>query len=214
MEDGLHPEWLLMYRNGLPFGLIAKLFKAPRSTVHAYLQRQPELHPELAAEHERNRPSDHMQYRSVSQTWLEHVEALKAFIDEHWRIPRNGGPVDRESSLASWLSVQRRKNLDGGLRPEALELLKDIPDWELSARTLKDRQRWNQRLTELQLFLDSVGRWPRYGGYKTEHERILGVWLHGQKQKLTNRLLTHEEIRSLTEAAPGWDGVLRTTARP
>jgi len=209
-----HPEWLLMYRKGLPFGLIAKLCKAPRSTVHAYLQRQSELYPELAEEHERNRPSDRLQHRSVSQSWLGHMEALKAFIDEHGRMPHNGGPADGETALASWLSVQRRKHLEGSLRPEALELLADIPDWNMSARALDDRQRWHQRLAELQLFLDLEGRSPRYRGYKTEHERILGVWLHGQKQKLTNRLLTIEEVRLLTESAPGWDDVLRMTRRP
>ena len=213
-EDELHPEWLLMYRKGLPFGLIATLCKAPRSTVHAYLRRQSQLHRELAEEHERNRPSEGIQYRGVPQSWVEHVETLKAFIDVHGRMPRNGGRPDGETALASWLSAQRRKHLDGGLRPEALELLKAIPDWEVSARALEDRQRWHQRLAELRLFLDSEGRWPRYRGYRSEDERVLGVWLHGQKQKLTNRLLTEEEVRALTDAAPGWDGVLRMTRRP
>jgi hypothetical protein len=46
-EQSLHPEWDLMYRKGLPFGLIAKLCKAPRSTVHLHLQRQAVRYPAL-----------------------------------------------------------------------------------------------------------------------------------------------------------------------
>jgi Helicase associated domain len=212
--ESLHPEWDLMYRKGLPFGLIAKLCKAPRSTVHLHLQRQALLYPQLQAEHERNRAPQVMTHQAVPRIWLEHFEALKAFTEAHGRMPKTRGPEQGENTLAGWLGAQRTEFRKGRIRPEMLELLGTIEAWDVPARTAADRQRWQQRLTDLQVFLDGEHRWPRYRGYRSEEERVLGVWLHIQKQKHRNGDLPDGYAQALTEAAPGWDGNLRHYPAP
>jgi hypothetical protein len=208
-QESLHPEWELMYRKGLPFGLIAKLCKAPRSIVDLYLQRQGFLHPSLQEEHERNRPPRLMTYQPVPKIWLEHFEALRSFAAKHGRMPKKSGPELGENTLAGWLGAQRSEFRLGTIRPEMLELLGTIEAWDVPARTAADRQRWQHRLEDLQVFLEREERWPRYRGYKSEPERVLGVWLHTQKQKHRNGDLPKSYEQALTNATPGWDGNLR-----
>jgi Helicase associated domain len=207
--QSLHPEWDEMYRRGLPFGLIAKLCKAPRNTVDLHLQRQALLYPQLLEEHEHNRPPRLMKYQPVPKAWLERFQALEAFIRDHGRMPMTRGPEPGENALAGWLVAQRSQFRHGRISAEMLELLGTIKAWDVPARTTADRLRWQQRLADLQVFLDRERRWPRSRGYKSDEEHILGVWLHIQKRKHRYGDLPPAYAQALTDAAPGWDGNLR-----
>lgn len=208
-EVALHPDWDLMYRKGLPFGLIAKLCRAPRSTVHLYLERQCLLYPWIEEEHMRNRLPHPEQYKPVSKAWAAHCDAVRTFIEHTGRMPSSKGNLAGERALATWLSQQRTASRDGRLTEAMRDMLGDLGDWETPRRTREDKQRWEQRLTALQQFVGQEHRWPRYKGYKSEEERVLGVWLHAQKQKHSHGGLSPDQIDALTAAAPGWNGVLR-----
>jgi hypothetical protein len=205
----LHPEWTLMFGKGLPGALIARTCTANRATVYLHLQRQREADPRLREEHERNRAPRLHRHRPVSRTWLRHFEALKDFRAAHGRMPRSKGPMPGELTLAEWLSRQRTQFRHGRIRPEVLELLGTVQDWNVPARTTADRQRWERRLQALKDFLAREQRWPRYRGYQSGTEHHLGVWLHVQKQKHRNAELPAGYVEALNKAVPGWDGSLR-----
>ena len=52
--------------------------------------------------------------------------------------------------------------------------------------------------------------WPRYKGFDGEDERVLGVWLHGQRQKRHRNLLSGEEI-GLLDHGSGLDAAAPQT---
>ncbi|WP_442951375.1 helicase associated domain-containing protein [Paenarthrobacter sp. Z7-10] len=89
------------------------------------------------------------------------------------------------------------------------EALDSLGTWRTPQRTIHDGQRWIHRLTELRSFVAQQRRWPRYKNPHTEAERILGVWLHGQKQNHTRNKLSPAQTRLLDERVPGWSGLLR-----
>ena len=130
-----------------------------------HLQRHVEADPQLQVEHERNRPP--RLHRPVSRTWLRHFEAMKDLLAAHGRMPRSKGPIPGEFTLAAWLSQLRTEFRYGRIRPEMLELLGTVQDWNVPARTTADRQRWERRLKALKDFLACEQRWPRYRGYKS-----------------------------------------------
>ncbi|MBG0741825.1 helicase associated domain-containing protein [Paeniglutamicibacter antarcticus] len=204
-----HPEWDLMYRKGLPFGRIAELCHAPKSTVHRHLQVHGRTDPGLRQDHEANRPPLTGPHRRPTDAWTQRFNQLQLFMVTHQRPPATTGQQDTEPSLARWLSQQRSAARHGRLGHAAEEALDSLGNWRTPQRTLHDGQRWIHRLTELRSFIDQERRWPRYKGPRTEEERILGVWLHGQKQKHTRNTLTPAQIWFLDERVPGWSGLLR-----
>lgn len=68
-----------------------------------------------------------------------------------------------------------------------------------------ERKRWQERLVELHDFKVRYGTWPRFRNAVSEAERILGVWLHGQRQKASRDGLSARELQALDAAATGWN---------
>lgn len=60
-------------------------------------------------------------------------------------------------------------------------------------------------MVELQNFKTEHGKWPRFRKADSEAERVLGVWLHAQRQKAQNGQLAENNQRALDTAVPGWN---------
>ncbi|WP_427017892.1 helicase associated domain-containing protein [Pseudarthrobacter sp. P1] len=103
-----------------------------------------------------------------------------------------------------WLIDQRAGLAKGSLTREKIAALDAVGNWRLSARSAADARRWQQRLAELAAFIHASGRWPRWRGYTSEHERILGVWLHAQRQQHRRSKLGSAQVASLDASAPHW----------
>lgn len=110
-----------------------------------------------------------------------------------------------ERSLAQWLSLQRRAYKSGTLREDRQRILAALPGWDRNPRAEMEAERWVARLEELREFCAAEGRWPRYRESADETERVLGGWLHRQRQAFGACLLAPTELRLLDSGVPGWN---------
>lgn len=203
ISGSLHPEWDLMYRQGLTVRQVADLCGAVRGTVDRHIRLQKQRDPSLHADHEKNLPP--VPPRSVTPVWAGNLEAVKQFRDEHGRYPTSKNPDHEARRLARWLTDQRARLKAGRLSAEKQERLAALPDWAASQRPRIDAERWEHRLDELRSFRAEQRRWPRHRNAASEHERVLGVWLHSRRQEAYRNVLPNERREALNEAVPGWN---------
>lgn len=201
--ESRHPEWDLMYCKGLTVGQIATLCGAVRETVGRHLRVQRSLFTDMQLQHEANRPPANP--RPISRSWQANIDSLSAIWKAEGHYPTSNDPNFQRRRLAHWLSVQRRASSNGTLTQAKKAALEVLPRWEENQRLARDRMRWLDRLDGVRAFKTEHKRWPRFRKAESETERILGVWLHGQRQKaLRNGLLSHEH-KSLDAVIPGWN---------
>jgi hypothetical protein len=192
-----------MYRKGLTVGRIAAVCGALPQTVGSHIRAQRAADPDMAAEHVANRPAE--KPRPPGADWRSSLEALAKFRESAGRYPtsHDRDPVNRR--LANWLSIQRSSARAGRLDDERLRLLSVLPKWEVDQRSAEEAARWRLRLEELRAFKASEGRWPQFRRPVGEHERVLGVWLHSQRQAFGDGRLDLDERRLLDETIPEWN---------
>jgi hypothetical protein len=201
--ESRHPEWDLMYRKGLTVGRIAVLCGAVGETVARHIRVQRAKFPEIQAEHVSNRPAD--KRRPARAGWLANVDALSAFRQVHGRYPTTGDADMANRRLAQWLSLQRRAERAGTLPEDRRRALSVLPGWANNQRAAAEAERWLTRLGELQAFRVAEDRWPRFRTPADEAERVLGVWLHGQRQSFGKGRLTRDQERLLNSVVPDWN---------
>lgn len=192
-----------MYRKGLTVGRIAAVCGALPQTVGSHIRIQRAASPDMTAEHLSNRPADTP--KPPSATWRSNLAALAELRKSSGRYPtsHDRDPVNRR--LANWLSIQRRLARAGRLDDERRKLLAVLPGWDADQRSAEQVERWRTRLGELRAFKASQGRWPKYLKQVPEGERVLGVWLHAQRQAFGAGRLDDEQLLQLDSALPGWN---------
>jgi hypothetical protein len=200
--ESRHPEWDLMYRQGLTAGRIAAICGARRQTVARHIQERVNIDP--AIEHERvsNPPAGPF---PPSPVWFSRLEAVRLFKEQHGTFPSSRSQDEAERKLAHWLSEQRRRARAGDLTAAKRAALAAIPGWETPLRQIVDERRWQGLLAELVAYKNEHGRWPSYRGALSEQERVLGVWLHARRQEASQRTLAEERRARLDTAVPGWN---------
>lgn len=194
-------EWVLMYRRGLTSAQIAAICDVQPQKVTRALGWAKRREPGLEEEHLSNAPRRSM----VSQQWAKRCEELTRFVSKNGRMPSARGRSDSESSLGRWLARQRAAAARSNLPEEKRRALAAARNWEDTPRSQKDAQRWEERLAGLAAFVASESRFPSYRRPRSETERILGTWLHGQRQGASNYRLTADQLESLQDRIPGWN---------
>lgn len=201
--ESRHPEWDLMYRKGMTVGRIATVCNVVPQTVSRHIRVQRAQYPDMEVEHLAHRPSK--RHRTTGRSWQPKIDALMAFWDGHQRYPTSGDPDPANRMLANWLSIRRRAARAGDLNEEERQLLAVLPGWEENPRSRSDAERWNRRLEELRVFRASEERWPQFRRPVPESERVLGVWLHAQRQTFGAGQLQTEALSQLDSTVPGWN---------
>lgn len=201
--ESRHPEWDLMYCKGLTVSRIAGLCGAGRQTVGRHLRVQRAKFPDMQAEHEAYRPQ--AKPKPLRPSWLANIKELSALLEAEGRYPTSSDPDPGRRGLGLWLSAQRRAQRDGRLSQAKLDALTALPRWNEDQRLELARKRWQERLAELEEFKTLHSRWPRFRRAGSEAERIVGVWLHGQRQKALNGQLVTADLRALDKTVPGWN---------
>jgi len=195
-----HPEWDMMYAAGLTVREIATWCHQHDNTVRLHLQVREGYWPGFRAAHEEalaargpDRPTTGWRRR--------HSEAA-AFVAEHGRLPDPGTCGER--SLAAWITVQRLAYLRGELGARKIILMGELTGWNLSPHQARLDENWRQRFAELIDFVATNGRVPRWRNHQSEHERVLGVWLHKQHQARSEGTIPRWRHEALDAALPGW----------
>lgn len=202
-------EWVLMYRLGLSRKRIAELVRTQPATVGYHLVIARSQDPGLEAAHLTAGGTN----VSPSRAGLARMEEIISWVTAEGRFPRDRSEDKRERSMARWLSDRRREAADGTLHPAHCDGLAPIPGWDRNPRIVADEARWHDRLAQLADLRAEGSDWPRHRDYDSEREHTLGVWIHGQRQKIRRGELDAEKIRLLDDAVPGWRNG-RTRGRP
>lgn len=190
-----------MYRKGLTVKRIADLCGAVPQTVSRHIRVQRAKYPDMLTEHLSNRPAA---TPPPAKSWLEKADALAAFREAHGRFPTSGDSDLAAKRLAQWLSLQRRAYVAGVLPVDRCQVLDAMPGWDSNQRAVQEAERWASRLEELRMFRAEWGRWPRFRDPVDEAERVLGVWLHAQRQAFGDDRLSVEQVGQLDASVPGW----------
>jgi len=200
-EVSRRPEWDMMYTAGLTVKEIADRCHQNPATVGLHLRVREKYSPGFRAKHDAAlaaRDPD----RPKTQ-WRRRLTEALAFQEAHQRLPRSDGD-ETESSLARWIADQRSAYAKGQMSVAKIILLDPLTDWHLNTHQRDLDEKWRSQLSALKDFVDSTGRLPRYRKYETEHERILGVWLHNQHQRRSENTLQPWRLTALNDALPSW----------
>lgn len=194
-------EWVLMYRKGLTPVRIAEVCDVHPQKVTRALGWAKRMERGLEAEHLSSAPKP----SPVSRRWAQRCEELIHFNAKNGRMPFARGHGDAESSLGRWLAKQRAAAARGDLPEEKRRALSAVEDWEATPRSQQDARRWEERLGGTAAFFAQEGRLPSYRRPGSERERLLGTWLHSQRQQASKNELTADKLRSLQDRVPGWN---------
>lgn len=206
------PEWVQMYRQGVPVSRIAVLAGAAEATVRYHLQIAARAEPSLQGEHARTvqRPA-----KKLDERGLKNVADIVALYRAEGRLPSSKSTSTRERSLESWLAAKRQQSHNGTLSPVYRDGLREIPGWDTPRRQKEQREElWNQRFTEVLAYRAAGNDWPLHKEATSEQERLLGVWLHSQRITYRDGTLRPDREQRLNTELPGWRQGRRPGRRP
>lgn len=196
-----HPEWDLMYSAGLTAREIADHCRGNIATVHRHLKNREKYQPGFKARHDKAAASRHSDKPSTQ--WRKRLACLVDFVEQNGRLPGHKDTPD-EITLYRWLLNQRRSYVNGQMSPGKVFLLDEISGWKTDDRKAVRDQKWMDTLSELSVYLQTFGHLPRYRNYSSTHEQKLGIWLHNQHQRRSQKKLSTERLEALDLIFPGW----------
>lgn len=195
------PEWVLMYRRGIPAAKIAAGAGVSGSVVRYHLALAGKQDTGLHDEHRKALPPAPTRLAAAGQRTLND---LLAFWDAENRLPVTGRDA-RESKLAGWLARRRKEASVGSLSPAYARVLDTIPGWrDQPTKHDADEARWAQRLEEVAAYLAAGREWPLHNKTDDREERTLGIWLHTQRITRRAGKLDESKETRLNDVIPGW----------
>ena len=195
------PEWVQMYRQGIPTPKIAAVAGVAETTVRYHLAIAAKQDPRIRAEHQAALPAA---LPHLTAAGRRNLEDIIAFYETEGRLPIFSRSA-REKALAVWRHRRRKEAAQGTLSPAYADALDVIPDWRKpSAKQADDEARWTQRLTEVAEYRAAGNDWPRHNKTNDPLERMLGVWLHVQRINDRAGKLHPAKKDRLGEVIPGW----------
>lgn len=150
-------------------------------------------------------PTNVLKSCAPSPQWRRRYEELTEFVAKNSRLPYAKGHGDEESSLGRWLANQRSASAFSNFPQHKRRALAATGDWESTPRSQKDALRWEERLDGVAAFVVHGGRYPSYRRASSEIERLLGTWLHIQRQAASHSLLAMDRLQSINDRVPGWN---------
>ncbi len=197
-----------MFRAGIPAATIIRLTGVPRSTVFRRIQVAKERDSTLRSDHIASwKPTPERETKAIPSGWETRAQTIREYRERTGCWPDQHSQDAEARAMARWLAERlaawRHLELPPG---HEAWLDEQIPGWKQPSRAVRDAQRWVERLDQLVTFTSQTGSWPRYPGAADDHERVLGVWRHVQRQKLSQGTLPPEQLAALDSQAPGWQG--------
>ena len=199
-------EWFYMWTKGLDPRRIAKICRVPYRKVYDHIRTRVNHNPALFGQ--RLMLHDHPQMprwglEKRKPTWQERAAELAEFRQTYGRFPR--GYLEGEQKLYSFLQYQRQQCRSGTLLDGRKGYLdQNLPGWLTPPKAERERTLWEQRLDELEMFLQENRRLPRYKTARSSTEKILAVWITYQRRRARIGKLTVSREMKLNQISPGW----------
>lgn len=120
-----HPDWVQMYRSGIPAKTISAVTGVAQSVNRHHLAIAAKQDPGLRDAH---RSAAAPTPTRVTVPGRRNMEDALAFNQAEGRLPVHGRSP-RETALAEWLARRRKDAANGTLSPVYAEALDAIPGW-------------------------------------------------------------------------------------
>lgn len=190
-----------MYRHGITIPKIAAGAGAAESTVRYHLAIAAKVEPQIRDVHRKATPVP----TRITAAGRQNLADVLTLYRGEGRLPTTWGSTARERALGIWLHRRRLDAAKGVLSPIYKEGLEVIPAWHhASTKKADDEARWKQRLAEVSGYLAGGNDWPRHNKSNVKEERVLGVWLHGQRIDYRAGRLDPAKEAQLDSNIPGW----------
>lgn len=133
----------------------------------------------------------------LDKLWEKRFYELKEYKKKygHCNVPKNW---DKNNSLASWVSLQRKNYKKGKLSPERLKKLCEL---NFKLTDIHDKI-WIERLEELRGFIDVYGHCNV--SQSDEFNKALGNWVVKQRQAYKKGILSEDRILQLDQLEFQW----------
>ena len=191
----------MMYAAGLTAREISEHCKRGVATIHAHFQSREKYEPGTRERHEAalaargpDRPSTR---------WRSRLAEVKQFVADYGKLPKSNGDKT-EASLHGWLLEQRRSYRRQQMSYPKIVLLEELTGWNCDSHQESLDRQWEDKLAQLETYVNQHGQMPRYRTFASEDERALGVWLHKQHQRRAEGKIAGWRHVALDEAVPGW----------
>ena len=138
--------------------------------------------------------------------WRARLDALRVFRAGQQRWPSLIDAARLERLLAAWAGRQTRTYRAGKLRADRVNALEAVEGWTWSTGptgTVANRQRFEQKLAQVAVFVSSNGWYPRRTTRNVAETR-LGEWCHAQRRKHASGDLTADRTAAI-QVLPGWE---------
>jgi hypothetical protein len=119
-----NPEWVQMYRQGIPAPKIAAVVGVAETTVRYHMTMANKQDPGLRAAHKAALPAA----PRVTDAGRRNASDILALFTAEGRLPVRGRSKN-ESALAAWLTRCRTQAAAGTLSPAYAAVLDQIPGW-------------------------------------------------------------------------------------
>ncbi|WP_396125304.1 helicase associated domain-containing protein [Arthrobacter sp. CJ23] len=198
-------EWELMYRRGLTQTQIADLCSVPKQDVNRAIGWSKRRDVSVEQEHLVSRPTPTQEDTGLTPLWLGRRDELADFMSREGRTPSSASAEAAERAIARWVSAQRTAARRGMLMAAQRKSLDAIGRWQEFSIVFRNAAAWDLRVQHLVAYWSEQQRWPSCKTYVNEAERSLGIWLHVQRQRVSQGTLADTRRMSLDEATPGWN---------
>lgn len=200
-EISRHPEWDMMYAAGLTVREISEQCHRGVATIHAHFQARERYEPGTRARHEAALAARELDLPTPQ--WRARLDEAVEFLADNGRLPKASGS-EAEISLHGWVARQRRSYWRGQMSRAKVFLLERLGGWKIDSHQESLDRQWEDKLAQLETYVNQHGQMPRYRTFASEDERSLGVWLHKQHQRRAEGKIAGWRHVALDEAVPGW----------
>jgi hypothetical protein len=135
---------------------------------------------------------------TVDAAWEEGFESLQAFVEREGHARVSARRRERDFSLGSWVSNQKKVWMEGDLSADRIARLEALPGWVWDTLGAQ----WEKAFESLQTFLEREGH-TRVHAEHTEGDYKLGNWVANQRRDWLRGDMSPTRIARL-EALPGW----------
>lgn len=138
-----------------------------------------------------------------STRWRSRLAEVKQFVADYGKLPESNGDKT-EASLHGWLLEQRRSYRRQQMSYPKIVLLEELTGWNCDSHQESLDRQWEDKLAQLETYVNQHGGMPRYRTFASEDERALGVWLHKQHQRRAEEKIAGWRHVALDGAVLGW----------
>jgi superfamily II DNA or RNA helicase len=201
-EKNLDNIWLNHYNNLIKYYNDNKSFPSKKEKkLHNWVTTQKLFYKENKLSNERINKLEYLDWWiwNLDNKWHYKYNELIQFYKLNTRLPlfKNN---NKEKSLCTWVSKQRKKYNDKTLNNNYVNKLNNLTwwNWDISIET-----KWHNKYNEVIKYIETNNKFPSHSKNNNKLEKELGLWISKQKLAYKETNLSEDKIKKL-EKLDNW----------